>query len=89
ENLALLLRAVKGEPFEHEGRRIHVTPPPATPGGPRIAWGGGSKPAARRAGRYGLDFFAQSGDPMLREVYEEACRASGHKPGMCILPPRD
>jgi alkanesulfonate monooxygenase SsuD/methylene tetrahydromethanopterin reductase-like flavin-dependent oxidoreductase (luciferase family) len=89
ENLALLLRAVKGEPFEHEGRHIHVTPPPVTPGGPRIAWGGGSLPAARRAGRYGLDFMAQKGDPKLRVAYEEACRAHGHEPGACMLPRRD
>jgi alkanesulfonate monooxygenase SsuD/methylene tetrahydromethanopterin reductase-like flavin-dependent oxidoreductase (luciferase family) len=88
-NLALLLKAVKGEPFEHEGRRIHVTPAPVTPGGPRIAWGGGSLPAARRAGRYGLNFLAQKGDPKLRVAYEEACRANGHKVGACMLPPRN
>ena len=35
EQLALLLRAKTGEPFEHDGRRIHVTPAPVTPGGPR------------------------------------------------------
>jgi alkanesulfonate monooxygenase SsuD/methylene tetrahydromethanopterin reductase-like flavin-dependent oxidoreductase (luciferase family) len=89
ENLALLLRAVTGEPFEHEGRRIQVTPGPVTPGGPRIGWGGGSKAAARRAGRYGLDFLAQKGDPALRVAYEEACRANGHEPQACLLPPRD
>ena len=32
--LDLLLRAKSGEPFEHEGRHIHVTPAPVTPGGP-------------------------------------------------------
>lgn len=89
ENLALLLKAVKGEPFEHQGRLIHVTPGPVTPGGPRIAWGGGSLPAARRAGRHGLNFFAQKDDPKLRTAYEEAARAHGHEPGACILPPRD
>ena len=86
EKLALLLRAVKGEPFEYEGRRIHVTPPPVSPGGPRIAWGGGSPPAARRAGRYGIDFLAQTADPELRKIYEEAASANGHKPGNCMLP---
>ena len=29
ESLPLLLKAKTGEPFEHEGRRIHVTPAPA------------------------------------------------------------
>ncbi|HJR25770.1 MAG TPA: LLM class flavin-dependent oxidoreductase, partial [Acidimicrobiales bacterium] len=78
-----------GEPFEHEGRRIHVTPAPVTPGGPRVAWGGGSVAAAKRAGRHGLDFFAQGGDPSLVEVYEAEARAHGHEPGMCVIPPLD
>jgi alkanesulfonate monooxygenase SsuD/methylene tetrahydromethanopterin reductase-like flavin-dependent oxidoreductase (luciferase family) len=89
ENLSILLRAVTGQAFEHEGRRIQVTPPPATPGGPRIGWGGGSVPAARRAGRYGLNFMAQKGDPKLREAYEASCREHGHEPGLCMLPPRE
>jgi alkanesulfonate monooxygenase SsuD/methylene tetrahydromethanopterin reductase-like flavin-dependent oxidoreductase (luciferase family) len=89
EHLALLLRAKTGEPFEHEGRRIHVTPPPVTPGGPRIAWGGGSAPAARRAGRHGLDFLAQGGDPALADVYAAEARAHGHEPGSCFIPPTD
>jgi alkanesulfonate monooxygenase SsuD/methylene tetrahydromethanopterin reductase-like flavin-dependent oxidoreductase (luciferase family) len=89
EHLALLLKAVTGEPFEYEGRKIHVTPPPVTPGGPRIGWGGGSLPAARRAGRFGINFLAQSGDPALRTAYEEACRENGHAPGLCMLPSRN
>jgi alkanesulfonate monooxygenase SsuD/methylene tetrahydromethanopterin reductase-like flavin-dependent oxidoreductase (luciferase family) len=87
--LELLLRAIKGEPFEYEGRRIHITPAPFTPGGPRIAWGGGSPAAAKRAGRLGLDLFAQSDEPELRTAYEAACAANGHPVGNCILPPRD
>jgi alkanesulfonate monooxygenase SsuD/methylene tetrahydromethanopterin reductase-like flavin-dependent oxidoreductase (luciferase family) len=89
ENLQVLLKAVTGEPFEHEGRHIHVTPAPLTPGGPRINWGGGSLPAARRAGRYGIGFFGQKEDPKLRDAYEAEARANGHTPGMCILPPKD
>jgi alkanesulfonate monooxygenase SsuD/methylene tetrahydromethanopterin reductase-like flavin-dependent oxidoreductase (luciferase family) len=89
EALALLLKAKSGEPFEHEGRRIHVTPPPLTPGGPPVAWGGGSVAAATRAGRNGLNFIAQGGDPSLVEVYEEAARANGHEPGFCMIPPID
>lgn len=88
-HLDLLLRAITGEAFEHEGRRVHVTPAPYTPGGPSIAWGGGSLPAARRAGSRGLDFHAQSPEPELRVAYEEACRDNGHAPGFCHLPPLD
>jgi alkanesulfonate monooxygenase SsuD/methylene tetrahydromethanopterin reductase-like flavin-dependent oxidoreductase (luciferase family) len=85
KNLALLVRAVKGEPFEYEGRHIHVTPAPFTPGGPAIMWGGGSIPAARRAGRFGLGFLAQRGDAYLRDAYEDEARANGREPGLCIL----
>lgn len=88
-NLELLLQAVKGAPFEHEGRRIHVTPPPVTPGGPKIDWGGGSVAAATRAGRLGLDMMGQSDEPGVREAYEAACLANGHPIGQCMLPPRD
>jgi alkanesulfonate monooxygenase SsuD/methylene tetrahydromethanopterin reductase-like flavin-dependent oxidoreductase (luciferase family) len=89
EKLQLLLKAKTGEPFEHEGRRIHVTPPPVTPGGPAVMWGGGSIAAAERAGRYGLGFFAQSDLPGMKEAYEESCREHGFEPGMSQLPPKD
>jgi alkanesulfonate monooxygenase SsuD/methylene tetrahydromethanopterin reductase-like flavin-dependent oxidoreductase (luciferase family) len=89
EKLGVLLSAKTGEPFEYEGRSIHVTPPPLTPGGPFVAWGGGSNAAARRAGRHGLGFFAQKGDPELGVAYEEAARQAGHEPGMCILASAD
>ena len=89
EKLGLLLRAKTGEAFEHEGRPIHVTPAPLTPGGPMVMWGGGSVAAARRAGRHGLSFMGQKEDPALAVAYEEAARAAGHEPGMCMLPPRN
>ncbi len=87
--LALLLRAKTGEAFEHEGRRIHVTPAPVTPGGPAVIWGGGSPAAAKRAGRFGLDFIAQGGGPELEAIYAEEARAHGHEPGYCMIPPID
>jgi alkanesulfonate monooxygenase SsuD/methylene tetrahydromethanopterin reductase-like flavin-dependent oxidoreductase (luciferase family) len=89
EKLGVLLRAKTGEPFEHGGRRIHVTPAPVTPGGPLVFWGGGSAAAARRAGRFGMGFLAQGGGCELQAVYEEAARAAGHEPGFCYVPPRD
>jgi alkanesulfonate monooxygenase SsuD/methylene tetrahydromethanopterin reductase-like flavin-dependent oxidoreductase (luciferase family) len=89
EKLAVLLRAKTGEPFEHGGRTVRVTPPPFTPGGPPVAWGGGSEPAARRAGRHGLDFFAQGGGPTLADAYADEARAHGHEPGLCMVPPAD
>jgi alkanesulfonate monooxygenase SsuD/methylene tetrahydromethanopterin reductase-like flavin-dependent oxidoreductase (luciferase family) len=87
--LALLLEAKAGKPFEHDGRRIHVTPAPVTPGGPTVIWGGGSPAAARRAARFGLDFIAQGGGPALEAVYAEECRAQGREPGFCMVPSTD
>ena len=89
EKLQLLLQAKTGEPFEHEGRRIHVTPPPVSTGGPMVMWGGGSIAAAKRAGRYGLGFFAQSDRAGMQEAYESSCREHGFEPGMTQLPPKD
>lgn len=86
EQLSLLLRARSGEPFEHEGRRIHVTPAPVTPGGPTIMWGGGSPAAVRRAARFGLGFIAQGGGAELVDLYASECAANGHEPGFCMVP---
>jgi len=68
------------------GPGIHVTPAPFTPGGPAIAWGGASKPAARRAGSRGLDLFGSGNAPGVAEAYDEAARAAGVTPGTCTLP---
>src|ERR1700742_4634399 len=89
ESLGMLLRLVKGECVEHAGRRIRVTPPCSTPGGPDILVAGGSRAEARRAARYGLGFISQTDSPTLAEFYETECRANGHEPGMMQLPLRD
>jgi alkanesulfonate monooxygenase SsuD/methylene tetrahydromethanopterin reductase-like flavin-dependent oxidoreductase (luciferase family) len=89
EKLEVLLQAKTGEPFEHDGRRIHVTPAPLTPGGPMVMWGGGSAAAARRAGRFGIGFLAQGGGSELQGEYEQAARAAGHEPLFCYVPPTD
>ena len=86
EKLGLLLDLRKGQPVAYRGRQIHVTPSAVTPGGVPILWGGGSHAAARRAGRFGIDFFAQRDLPGAREVYEAEARAHGHDPGTVILP---
>jgi alkanesulfonate monooxygenase SsuD/methylene tetrahydromethanopterin reductase-like flavin-dependent oxidoreductase (luciferase family) len=89
ENLPLLRRLLAGESVVADGRRITVTPPPLTPGGPMITWGGGTVAAARRAGRYGLGLLANANVPGMREAYEAACRENGHEPGPVMLPDPD
>lgn len=86
ESLALLLRLLKGEPVDHGGRRVHVTPAPATAGGPYMLVAGGSKAAARRAVKFGLGFISQTDSPEIKEFYESACRAHGREPGVIQFP---
>lgn len=86
ENIALLLDVLSGEPVVVEGRRVHVTPPPATAGGPRILIAGGSIAAAKRAGRHGLGFVAYTDSADLREAFETESLAHGHVPGPVQFP---
>jgi alkanesulfonate monooxygenase SsuD/methylene tetrahydromethanopterin reductase-like flavin-dependent oxidoreductase (luciferase family) len=78
--LDLLDRASVGEDA------VRVTPGPLTSPRPTLAWGGGTPAAARRAGRHGLGFFAQTDAPGLQSAYEVAARDAGHEPGLCVLP---
>ena len=88
ECLTVLQRAWSGEAFDYDGRRVHVTPAPVTPGGPPLMYGGGSPAAARRAARFGLGFFAQTWADGLEATYHEECRRLGREPGMCVVPAR-
>jgi alkanesulfonate monooxygenase SsuD/methylene tetrahydromethanopterin reductase-like flavin-dependent oxidoreductase (luciferase family) len=87
--LDLVIRLLRGEVVEHEGRRIHVTPPPVTPGGPMMMWGGTSIAAVERAARFGLGFLGQSNVEGLAERYASACREHGHEPGMAMFPGKE
>ena len=51
-----------------------------------LFWGGGSRPAARRAARFGLGLFAQTDVDGLAEAYAEECEAAGVEPMPCMLP---
>jgi alkanesulfonate monooxygenase SsuD/methylene tetrahydromethanopterin reductase-like flavin-dependent oxidoreductase (luciferase family) len=84
--LTALRQALAGEAFDFEGRRVHVTPSPISPGGPALMYGGHSTAAARRAGRFGLDFFAEGDGPGLEDAYRSAAAESGTTPGNCIIP---
>jgi len=88
EKLELLLRIRSGEPVVHDGRRIHVTPAPYTPGGPTIMWGGGSIAAAERP--------AATASDCRRTAASRVCarrtrrpHASPAEPGYIGLPDRN
>jgi alkanesulfonate monooxygenase SsuD/methylene tetrahydromethanopterin reductase-like flavin-dependent oxidoreductase (luciferase family) len=88
QKVIALQRALRGEQFDYEGRAVKVTPPAFTPGGPRLAYGGHSLAAARRAGRLGLDMFAEGSIDGLLESYQQAARDAGREPGMALIPDR-
>jgi alkanesulfonate monooxygenase SsuD/methylene tetrahydromethanopterin reductase-like flavin-dependent oxidoreductase (luciferase family) len=79
DGIAFLRRAWNGETFEHEGRTIHITPPPTTPGGPMIFLAGSSRAAAERAARIADGFFPTHDS--LCSAYLAACDALGKAPG--------
>jgi alkanesulfonate monooxygenase SsuD/methylene tetrahydromethanopterin reductase-like flavin-dependent oxidoreductase (luciferase family) len=85
--IQVLLRAWTGEEFEHQGRRVRVTPTPYTQPHPFLFYGGGSPAAARRAARLGLNFQPQDSDPALKQVYDDECRAQGREPGFTMQAP--
>lgn len=43
--------------------------------------------AARRAGRFGVGFIAQTREPSLEDAYLDACVEVGNEPSLCLLPP--
>jgi alkanesulfonate monooxygenase SsuD/methylene tetrahydromethanopterin reductase-like flavin-dependent oxidoreductase (luciferase family) len=86
ENTDLVLKLLKGEPVDHEGRRVHVTPAVASPNGPQLMIAGGSRAAAARAARHGLGFVAQANPPGLLEFFQSESRAHGFEPGPTTFP---
>lgn len=88
EILDVLGPLVRGEAVEYRGRTVRVTPPSGSSDGPMMLIAGGSKAAARRAGRFGLGFVSQTDLAGLKEFYEEQCRAHGHEFGMIQFPVR-
>jgi alkanesulfonate monooxygenase SsuD/methylene tetrahydromethanopterin reductase-like flavin-dependent oxidoreductase (luciferase family) len=71
-----LRQAWSGDPFSFQGREARVTPRPAQPGGPKIAMGGSTEAAARRAARVGDGFLPSS--PDLWEHYRDERLRLGH-----------
>ena len=64
-----LKKAWTGEPFEWQGRTVHVLPRPAQRPRPRIILGGASPASARRAARIGDAYVPIA--PRLYEIYLE------------------
>lgn len=63
--IEVLKRAWTGEPFEHDGETVRVTPRPAQRPRPSITLGGASPATARRAARIADDY-----QPLADRLYE-------------------
>ena len=80
EVVETLRRAWSGEPFEYRGRTVRVTPRPHRPRGPKLALGGSSEAAAKRAARLGVSFRPSTND--VWEAYRrERLDLGGSDPG--------
>jgi len=89
--LETLIKSWGEEPFEYRGEMINVTPKPFTRPHPVFLVGGMSKPAARRAARFGLPFAPPSPMPELEKVYFDELEKSGfdRAQGFVYSPPED
>jgi alkanesulfonate monooxygenase SsuD/methylene tetrahydromethanopterin reductase-like flavin-dependent oxidoreductase (luciferase family) len=82
ETVETLRQAFTGQPFDFRGRTVHITPPPARPGGPGLILGGSSAVAARRAARLGVGFIP-TGAEVWPAYCDEVIRLGGDDPGAC------
>ncbi len=83
-----LLKAWTGEPFEYRGTTVQVTPKPLTQPHPMFLLGGTSKPAARRAARFGLPVMFAASVPEIEAYYYEKCAEHGTQ-GFAMAPPAE
>jgi alkanesulfonate monooxygenase SsuD/methylene tetrahydromethanopterin reductase-like flavin-dependent oxidoreductase (luciferase family) len=84
QGIDTILRALRGEKFEVEGKPVFVRPLPITPPEQIIMVGGGVEASARRAARFGVGFGPMKAD--LIPLYESECRKLGREPGYYSRP---
>lgn len=89
ERVAVLRALWSGAEVDVEGRRARIRPLPFTVGGPTLAYGGGTEAAARRAGRLGLYFMAETHDSSLEDAYRDEATRCGVTPVGCGFPAAD
>ena len=87
EAIKLILRCWTGEPFEHGGRTIWVTPKPVTEPKPVLMVGGSVPASARRATRLGLPFSPSTPDQSLADLYYAEAARLGFQTPFADVPP--
>ncbi len=86
QKLAVLVKALSGEPFTVNGEAVTLAPRPGSPVQALLTVGGNSPAAARRAARFGLLFCPAIDDPALDAAYRAACEEHGVTWGATIFP---
>jgi len=81
EGIGLILRALRGERFEADGREIFVRPLPVQKPEDILLVGGSVAASAKRAARFDLGFAPM--DPRLFPLYQAACAELGQAPRRC------
>lgn len=84
ERIPVYLAALSGEPFEHRGTTVRVTPRCVQRPHPMVLLGGSVPAVARRAARMGVGFNPIVPDPSLAEIYRGECVALGKEPGIVM-----
>ncbi|MGH3676705.1 MAG: LLM class flavin-dependent oxidoreductase [Mycobacterium sp.] len=79
-----ILRALRGERFEANGRPVYVRPLPVQKPEDIVMVGGGVPVSAKRAARFGVGFGPIN--PDLVDVYLEECRRLDQTPGRYFRP---
>lgn len=86
EKLTVLLQALRGDCYQHNGCSSRLIPAAVSKIHTLIMIGGNSKAAALRAARLGLIFCPPIDDLALEKIYMDACRKYGVKQAFTILP---
>jgi alkanesulfonate monooxygenase SsuD/methylene tetrahydromethanopterin reductase-like flavin-dependent oxidoreductase (luciferase family) len=84
EKLPIYLAALSGEPFDHAGTTVQITPRPVQTPRPRVLLGGSVPAVARRAARLADGFNPIVSDPSLAQAYRDECAKLGKEPGVVV-----
>jgi alkanesulfonate monooxygenase SsuD/methylene tetrahydromethanopterin reductase-like flavin-dependent oxidoreductase (luciferase family) len=82
--LDTIVRALRGERFEADGRPVYVRPLPVQKPEDIILVGGGVEASAKRAARFGLGFGPMKAE--LVDLYLQECRRLGQEPRQYFRP---
>jgi alkanesulfonate monooxygenase SsuD/methylene tetrahydromethanopterin reductase-like flavin-dependent oxidoreductase (luciferase family) len=84
EGINVILRALKGDRFDVNGRPVFVRPVPVQKPENILYAGGGVAASAKRAARFGIGFGPMNAG--LIPLFEEECRILGREPGNVFRP---